>query len=212
MPGGRTSGKHSGKLTRQLIHSRTLPYASEVHPTTPPSNMTDQTQGAIMDRILQEIAAVGPRLEGMDNTMALLTAETKFMHVDIAGFQSQVMGLEQRMATVETHITSSQDRDQELKYLCSKLTDLEDRSRRNNFCFLGFPENVEGTDIHSFLRETLPKLTGLTFNSPPGVSKIAQPRPQAAGRSQPTSPNHNMHPATCADSLTPAGGPYTWTI
>ncbi|KAJ1099197.1 hypothetical protein NDU88_004301 [Pleurodeles waltl] len=86
--------------------------ASEVHPITPPSNMVDQMQGATMDRILQEISAVGHRLEGMDNAMTLLTAEMKSMSLDIAGFQSRVMGLEQRVLTVETHITSSLDRDQ----------------------------------------------------------------------------------------------------
>ncbi|KAJ1154209.1 hypothetical protein NDU88_006963 [Pleurodeles waltl] len=39
------------------------------------------------------------------------------MRLDIAGFQSRVLGLEQRVSTVETHITSFTDRDQELLYL-----------------------------------------------------------------------------------------------
>ncbi|KAJ1155468.1 hypothetical protein NDU88_008198 [Pleurodeles waltl] len=103
----------------------------------------------------------------MNNTMASLTVETKFMYLDFAGFQSRVTGLEQRMTTMETHITSSQERDQELTYLRSKLIDLEDRNRRDNVCFFGFPENIEGADSHSSLREILPKLTGLTFAPPP---------------------------------------------
>ncbi|KAJ1124008.1 hypothetical protein NDU88_002472 [Pleurodeles waltl] len=41
-----------------------------------------------------------------------------------------------------------------------------DRSRSDNVRFLGFPENIEGTDIHSYLRETLPKLTGIIFYPP----------------------------------------------
>ncbi|KAJ1192056.1 hypothetical protein NDU88_001368 [Pleurodeles waltl] len=40
-----------------------------------------------MDRILQEISAVGRKLEGMDSAMALLTAETKSMRLNIVGFQ-----------------------------------------------------------------------------------------------------------------------------
>ncbi|KAJ1105537.1 hypothetical protein NDU88_002942 [Pleurodeles waltl] len=94
MPGGRTSGKQSGKPSQQLLFSEALQYsrapapASEVHPITLPSNMPDQTQGATMDRILEEISAVGRRLEGMDNAMTSLTAETKSMRLDIAGFQS----------------------------------------------------------------------------------------------------------------------------
>ncbi|KAJ1150576.1 hypothetical protein NDU88_003366 [Pleurodeles waltl] len=103
--------------------------ASEVHPITPPSTMADPTQRATMDRILQDISAVGRRLEGVDNAMTSLTAETKSMCLDIAGFQSRVSRLKQRVSLVETHITSSLDRDQELLYLRSKLIDLDNRSR-----------------------------------------------------------------------------------
>ncbi|KAJ1085092.1 hypothetical protein NDU88_005225 [Pleurodeles waltl] len=127
--------------------------------------MADQTQESTMGCIHQEISAVGRRLEGMDNAMASLTSETKYIRLDISGFQSRVTGLEQRVATLETHIASSQDRDQELLYLRSKMIDLEDRSRRDNVRFLGFPETIEGAYIHSFLRETLPKLT-MTFHPP----------------------------------------------
>ncbi|KAJ1199094.1 hypothetical protein NDU88_002932 [Pleurodeles waltl] len=66
----------------------------EVYALTPPSTMANPAQGATMDCILQEISAVGCKLEGMDNAMASLTAETKSMCLDIAGFQSRLMGLE----------------------------------------------------------------------------------------------------------------------
>ncbi|KAJ1214656.1 hypothetical protein NDU88_002274 [Pleurodeles waltl] len=94
--------------------------------------MTYQTQETTLDRILQEISAVGRRLEGMDSMMASLTEETKLMLLDIAVFQSRMTSLEQRVTTVEAQASSSLDRDQELLYLCSKLIDLEDRSRRDN--------------------------------------------------------------------------------
>ncbi|KAJ1137465.1 hypothetical protein NDU88_003863 [Pleurodeles waltl] len=153
---------------------------SDVHPITPPSNMADQTQGATMDRILQEISGACRRLEGMDNAMTSLTGETKSMRLNIAGFQSRATGLEQRVSTVESHITSSLDGDQELLYLRSKLTELED-SHGDNIHFLGFPKNIEGVDTHSYLLQTLPKLTGLTFDPPPGISKSAQTRAQMTG-------------------------------
>ncbi|KAJ1121228.1 hypothetical protein NDU88_009346 [Pleurodeles waltl] len=75
-------------------------------------------------------------------------------------------GAETRAARgdVKVPATFSQDRDQELLYLLCKIIDLEDRSRRDNVRFLVFPENIEGADIHSYLKETLPKLTGLTFD------------------------------------------------
>ncbi|KAJ1119442.1 hypothetical protein NDU88_007628 [Pleurodeles waltl] len=102
----------------------------------------------------------------MDNTMTALTAETRSMHLEIAGFQSQISGLDHRVVAVESQVALQTDRDQELLHLCSKLTDLEDRSRRNNIRFLGFPEGIEGTDILSYLRDTLPKLADTTFEPP----------------------------------------------
>ncbi|KAJ1150196.1 hypothetical protein NDU88_002992 [Pleurodeles waltl] len=83
-----------------------------------------------------------------------------------AGTPGITAELEQRSVTVETHAAFSRDRHQELLYLRSKMIDLEDRSRRDNVQFLGFLETIEGTDMHSFLRETLPKLTGLTLDPP----------------------------------------------
>ncbi|KAJ1134861.1 hypothetical protein NDU88_001307 [Pleurodeles waltl] len=79
---------------------------------TPSPHPVVWRNGATMDRILQEISAVGRKLEGMDNTMASLTVETKSMRLDIAGLQSQVTGLDQRVTTVEAHIASWVDRDQ----------------------------------------------------------------------------------------------------
>ncbi|KAJ1193650.1 hypothetical protein NDU88_002946 [Pleurodeles waltl] len=108
----------------------------------------------------------------MDNIMASRTEETKSTRLDIAGFQSRVTSLEQCVTMVEAHATSSQDRDQELLYLCSKLIELEDRNRRDNVRFLRFLENIEGADIQSYLKETMPKLTGLTFNPPLELQRV----------------------------------------
>ncbi|KAJ1099218.1 hypothetical protein NDU88_004322 [Pleurodeles waltl] len=104
----------TGREARPITPARD---ASAVHTLAPPSTMVDPAQGATIDRILQEIAEVGSKMEGMDSAMASLTAETKSMRLDIAGFQSQAMGLEQRVSMVETHITTFVDRDQEPLYL-----------------------------------------------------------------------------------------------
>ncbi|KAJ1112803.1 hypothetical protein NDU88_001064 [Pleurodeles waltl] len=192
MPGGRTENRQPGKPSRQLLFSEALRNQrdppAEAHHLTPPSSIAGTAQGATMDRILQEISAVGRKLEGMDSTMASLTAETKSMLLEIAGFQSQVAGLDQPVTSVETHIASWVDRDQELLYLRSTLIDLEDRSRRNNVRFHGFPENIKGTDIHSYLRETLPKLTGITFDPSlefQRVHRLGSKRRDVANRPRP---------------------------
>ncbi|KAJ1204449.1 hypothetical protein NDU88_008227 [Pleurodeles waltl] len=169
MPRGKTS-KVKGKLTRQLLFSEALRQQEhpsvEDSPPLPCANMTEDTQGVTMDRILQEISAVSRKLEGMDIAMVALTAGTRSMRLDLAGFQSQMSGLDQRVTTVETQVASWTDRDLELSHLRSKQTDLEDRSCRNNVRLLGFPEGVEGADIFSYLRDILPKLTDITFDPP----------------------------------------------
>ncbi|KAJ1081013.1 hypothetical protein NDU88_001200 [Pleurodeles waltl] len=86
----------------------------------------------------------------MGASITSLTLETKSMRSDIAGFQSRVTGLEQRMGSLEAHANMSQERDQDLLYLRSKLTDMEDRSRRDNIHLLGIPENEKGTDMRPF--------------------------------------------------------------
>ncbi|KAJ1105129.1 hypothetical protein NDU88_002537 [Pleurodeles waltl] len=181
MTRGKATGKATGKPARQLLFSEALRQqkhpSAEDPPPLPCANMADDMQGATMDRILQEISVASRKLEDMDNAMVALTVEKRSMRLDIAGFQSQISGLNQRVATVETQVASWTDRDLELSHLRSKLTDLEDRSRRNNVRLLRFPEGVEGADIFSYLRDILPKLTDITFDPPSGVSKGAQAGP-----------------------------------
>ncbi|KAJ1084797.1 hypothetical protein NDU88_004943 [Pleurodeles waltl] len=119
----------------------------------------------------------------MDTSITSLTLETKSMRAEIAGFQSRVTGLEQRMGLVEAQTTMSQDRDQDLIYLRSKLTDMEDRSRRDNIRLHGIPENEEGGDVQTFLRSILPKLTSLDFDPPIEFQRAHRVGPKRPGNS-----------------------------
>ncbi|KAJ1193363.1 hypothetical protein NDU88_002661 [Pleurodeles waltl] len=172
MPRGKSGQKSAGKPARQLLFSEALQHKHIVSPTAgpatapkpnPPSARANGDQPSTMERILQEITAVSRRIEGMEASISSLTLETKSIRADIAGFQSWVMGLEHRVGTLETHMSTAQDRDQDLAYLRSKVTDLEDRSRRDNIRLLGIPENEEGTDVQAFLSSAIPKLTSLAF-------------------------------------------------
>ncbi|KAJ1199241.1 hypothetical protein NDU88_003079 [Pleurodeles waltl] len=113
MPGSKTAGKSSGKPARQLLfsealqHSRSMTSATGSHLAAQSHTMTDPVPKANMDRLLQKITAVRHRLEGMDSAIISLTAETKSMRLDIAGFQSRVTRLEDRVATVEDHINAN---------------------------------------------------------------------------------------------------------
>ncbi|KAJ1214589.1 hypothetical protein NDU88_002207 [Pleurodeles waltl] len=194
MPMGKTTGKSSGKPVRQLLFYEALRQQKHPPAEDPPphphinSNMAEGPQGASMDRILQEILVVGRKLEGIDSAMVALTAETRSMRKEIAGFQSQISGLYQWVTTVETQVASWTDRDQELLHLRSKLTDLEDRSRRNNILLLGFQEGIEGADILSYLQDTLSKLTDITFDPPlefERVHRLGPKRQDGKGRPRP---------------------------
>ncbi|KAJ1145264.1 hypothetical protein NDU88_011555 [Pleurodeles waltl] len=145
--------------------------------------MSDKEQSKTMERILQEITAVSHRIEGMDASITSLTPETESMQSDIAGFQSRVTGLEQRMGSLETQVAASQDRDQDLLYLRSKLTDMEDRSRRDNIRPLGILENEEGTDMQAFLGSTLPKLTSRDFDLPLEFQRAHRVGPKRSDKS-----------------------------
>ncbi|KAJ1129040.1 hypothetical protein NDU88_007411 [Pleurodeles waltl] len=187
MPDGWSSNKNTGKPARQLLFSEAFLQAKGVPPSMAAQTsaahqkMADPAQEPTMDRILQEISAVGRRVEGMDSAMVSMAAETKTICTEIASFQARVLGLEQRVSKVEAHASSFQDRDKEHLFLCSKLTDLEDRSRRDNVCFVGFPENLEGEDLHRFLRDTLPRLTGITFEPPLEFQRAHRLGPRRTG-------------------------------
>ncbi|KAJ1187464.1 hypothetical protein NDU88_004240 [Pleurodeles waltl] len=50
----------------------------------------DSRSDTAMERILQEISAVCHRLEAMDSKITELSADSKSIHADIAGFQDKV--------------------------------------------------------------------------------------------------------------------------
>ncbi|KAJ1215403.1 hypothetical protein NDU88_003012 [Pleurodeles waltl] len=99
MPRGKVTCKPLGNPACQLLFLEALrqqkhppakdPKDHPPHSHTTTGNMEEGPQGASMDRILQEISALGHKLEGMDSAMMALTAETRSMCLEIAGFQSK---------------------------------------------------------------------------------------------------------------------------
>ncbi|KAJ1114989.1 hypothetical protein NDU88_003218 [Pleurodeles waltl] len=118
------------------------------------------------DRILQEIATVGCRLEEMDAKISDLTVASTSIQADIVGFWETVTDLDQRLSTVEDWFAVLPDQKAELRSLRAKVTDPEDRSRRDNVHCFGILEYTEGFDIKTFLKNTLPEIMGLVFSPP----------------------------------------------
>ncbi|KAJ1149759.1 hypothetical protein NDU88_002564 [Pleurodeles waltl] len=143
---------------------------------TPVSDLPGASQApkmdASMERILQEIRAVSRRWEGMDTKISDLAAESNSIRTDIAGFEDKVTGMECPLSLMEDKLNSPSNRDQELQYLQDKLTDLEDRRRRDNICFFGCPERAEGTNVKAFLIHILFTISVLAFSLPLELQRV----------------------------------------
>ncbi|KAJ1206475.1 hypothetical protein NDU88_001880 [Pleurodeles waltl] len=72
----------------------------------------------------------------MDLKILDLSVASTSIRADITGFRETVTDLDHRLTTVEDQVATLPDRDAELRLLRIKFTDLEDRSRRDNVCFL----------------------------------------------------------------------------
>ncbi|KAJ1214166.1 hypothetical protein NDU88_001792 [Pleurodeles waltl] len=76
----------------------------------------------------------------MDLKLSDLSAASTSIQADIAHFKVTVTDLDQRLTTVEDHITAMPVQDTEIHFLRAKITDLEDRSWRDNVRFFGILE------------------------------------------------------------------------
>ncbi|KAJ1192858.1 hypothetical protein NDU88_002164 [Pleurodeles waltl] len=164
------NGKSSGKDSRQLLFSEAIaqpkPMALlKIAPcsATPPA---DPRSADAMERILQEITTGGRLLEAIDSKISVLSMASTSIWADIACFQVTVTDLDRHLTTGEDRRAMLPKRDTELQFLRTKITDLEDRSRRDNVRFFGMPEQKEGSDVKAFLKDFFPELTGLLFSPP----------------------------------------------
>ncbi|KAJ1127849.1 hypothetical protein NDU88_006242 [Pleurodeles waltl] len=172
MPNRKSSGKHS----RQLMFSETIAQpktmAAQATPLCPTPSPADPSTLEATDRILQEIASVGRRLEAMDLKITDLTVASISIHADIAGFRETANALDQRLTSVEDQVAVLPDQEAELRSLRAKIADLEDRSRRDNVRFFGIPEQKKGSYIKSFLKTLLSDLFGIELLPPPESQRV----------------------------------------
>ncbi|KAJ1188912.1 hypothetical protein NDU88_005668 [Pleurodeles waltl] len=99
-------------------------------PPCPTPSPADPSALEATDRILQQIASVGRRLEAMDLKITDLTVASSSIRADIAGFRETANALDQRLTTVEDQVAALPDQEAELRSLRAKITNLEDKSPR----------------------------------------------------------------------------------
>ncbi|KAJ1096304.1 hypothetical protein NDU88_001447 [Pleurodeles waltl] len=165
MPSRKSSGKHSRQLFSGALAQPKVMATQGTSTGSAPSPAATPSLEAT-DRILQEIAAVGRRLGTMDTRISELTVASSSIRADIAGFQETVHNLDQRLTIMEDHVAVLPGQEAELRSLQAEVTDLEDRSRRDNIRLFSIPECKEGSDVKTFLKNLLPELTGLEYLPP----------------------------------------------
>ncbi|KAJ1150549.1 hypothetical protein NDU88_003340 [Pleurodeles waltl] len=124
----------------------------------------------------------------MDLKITDLTVASSSIRTDIASLRETVTNLDQRLTTVEDQVAAIPDQDEELRSLRAKITDLEDRSRRDNVRFFGVVEQKEGSDIKAFLKSLLTDHFGIEFSLPPEfqrVHRIGPPHKVSANKPRP---------------------------
>ncbi|KAJ1127209.1 hypothetical protein NDU88_005612 [Pleurodeles waltl] len=106
--------------------------AAQTAPSCPTSLPAPLPPMEATDRILQEIAAVKSRWEVMNAKISDLTEASTSIWADITGFQETMTDLDQRLSIVEDWVAVLPDLEAELRSLHAKVTDLEDRSHKDN--------------------------------------------------------------------------------
>ncbi|KAJ1208320.1 hypothetical protein NDU88_003706 [Pleurodeles waltl] len=172
MPNDKTASKHPRQLFISEAIAQPKTMAAQTAPQGHASPPVDQPSLEATDRILQEIASVGRRLEVMDLKITDLTLAYSSIRADIAGFRETVTNLDQRLSAVEDHVVAIPDQEEELRSPRMKLTDLEDRSCRDNVRVFGIPEQKEGSDIKTFLSSLLTDHFCIALSPPPEFQRV----------------------------------------
>ncbi|KAJ1111264.1 hypothetical protein NDU88_008600, partial [Pleurodeles waltl] len=96
--------------------------------------------------------------------------------------------MDDRITNIESRLDSIPESGQDIWYLQQKVTDLEDRGRRNNLRIIGLPEQIKKDNISDFLSTLIPTLTNITFTLPLEFQRAHRVR--SCGTDYSTRPRH----------------------
>ncbi|KAJ1139160.1 hypothetical protein NDU88_005537 [Pleurodeles waltl] len=99
----------------------------------------------------------------MDLKITDLTVAYSSIRADIDGFRETANDLDQCLTAVEGQVEALPDQEVELRSLWAKITDLEDRSRRDNVRFFGIPNIRKDLISRLFSKPSCP--TSLVWSS-----------------------------------------------
>ncbi|KAJ1110481.1 hypothetical protein NDU88_007832 [Pleurodeles waltl] len=117
MPNGKSSGKHSCQLLFSEAIAQPKTMVAQTAPPCPTPSPADPSALEVTDRILQDIASVGRRLEAMDLKITDLTVASSSIRADIAGFRETANAFDQCLTAVEDQVAVLPDQEAELRSL-----------------------------------------------------------------------------------------------
>ena len=141
---------------RDSDHENTDMDAADVGPTEP--------------SLSQIMAAIQHSHASLTTQMDSIKTDLSFLKQDVHNLSHRVSNAEQRISTLEDEIRPLQGSVRELhqaqEHTTDRLTEMEDRLRRSNLRFLGFPEGSEGRTPEMFMERWLISTFGAPTFSP----------------------------------------------
>ena len=123
-------------------------------------DMMRQMKGEMMLHIDAKVDSLGPTLKKIESSLHILGDQVNEVQQRVSANEDNTSELVKRVMVLEKENTK----------LKSWVEDAENRSRRNNLRFIGFPERAESNDIFGFMGRLIPQLLGdENFPTPPGI-------------------------------------------
>ncbi len=118
------------------------------------SIVTSAVRAAVDSVLIPALRKLSEDIQATNNSVKELREEFEAMAAAAKQTRDRVDSVQ---ATTREDRSAITDLRNQLERLTEKMTDMEDKSRRNNIRLVGLPEGMEGSDVAGFLRMNLSK-------------------------------------------------------
>uniref|UniRef100_A0A3B3BLU5 L1 transposable element RRM domain-containing protein n=1 Tax=Oryzias melastigma TaxID=30732 RepID=A0A3B3BLU5_ORYME len=136
-------------------------------PTPQTSNFESSTAEQMAEDIAKIYALLKETSEVQESKLNSIQAATRAVEAKLSDMSARLGQAESRIDFLEDANKAWESNPPatrtEVENLQQKIDDLENRSRRNNQRFVGFPEGCEGSDILAFMGAAIPELLKSDF-------------------------------------------------
>ena len=129
-----------------------------------PTGTTEDEEAAALPDNAALLAAIHSSRETLEGKIGEVRSEVSLLRQDLRTVTARVTETETRISSLEDALTTMRQettRDQNrLREVAWRVDDNENRARRNNLRFVGFPEGAEKSNCEDFLRQWLLEVFG----------------------------------------------------